>query len=178
MNDRRAAFPGRETRTTEYNQLDGPYMRKEHAPIQEIHRRYYILLVIGVIAIALFSFYMPVSVQAALHCPRNETSYVYTVYDAPSVGNAVPRREDMTLQPVPNDAVELLVGVRASHMIQRDFTWDDAGGVVLYPAEDTDYALYLSADGAYVYAVGSGKVRYRLNDEDNALYVRLMSEQR
>lgn len=168
MEDRRSAFPGKDYEP-EHNILDGPHMRTESDPINVVHKRYWALLAVGVLVIGLFSFYAPASMMAALHCGKDETAFVYTCLD----GGASPDRNSADLAPLPAAAVEVLRGSSTAHMLQTDLTPDTRQAIVIYPAEDTNYGLYITPADAYVFAADQGKARYRVKDEDGVLYQRL-----
>ena len=78
MEDRRSSFPTHDS-TPEPNILDGVYVRTENAPLEVIHKRYYILLLIGIILVGAFSFYAPTGMMRALHCEKRETNFIYTI---------------------------------------------------------------------------------------------------
>lgn len=52
---------------------------------------------------------------------------------------------------------------RANHILQQDAVFEP-GAIVVYPDEDTNYALYAAPDGAYVFALDKNKFRYRVQD--------------
>ena len=166
MEDRRSAFPGKDDYEPAHNILDGPHMRTESDPINVVHKRYWALLAAGVLLIGLFSFYAPASMTAALHCAKDETAFVYTVLD----GGAAPIRNDAGLAPLPAAAVEILRTRTTSHMLQADLTLGTGQAILIYPAEDTNYGLYVTETHAYVFACEQGKARYRVKDENGDLY--------
>lgn len=170
MEDRRNAFPGKDD-PPEHNILDGPHMRTENDPINVVHKRYWALLAVGVLCVGLFSFYAPASMTAALHCSRDETSFIYAYLD----GSFVPARNEIELTPLPEAAADVLRSHTTAHMIQADLAPDAGPALVIYPAEDTNYGLYVSEHEAYVFAADKYKARYRVKDEDGTFYGQLCS---
>ena len=157
MEDRRSAFPGKDYEPEEHNILDGPYVRTENEPIHVVHKRYWALLVAAVVIIALFSFYSPASMTGALHCSSDETQFVYaTASDNFSRAQA---------QPLNQAATEILLSYSTSHMLQQEAVFDVQDAIVIYPAEDTNYALYATPEASYIFAVDQNKYRYRVNDD-------------
>ena len=165
MEDRRSAFPGKDYEQ-EHNILDSPHMRTENDPINVVHKRYWALLVVGVLCIGLFSFYAPASMAAALHCSKEETAFVYMTVN----GGAIPARTETELTPLPDAAVDVLHSHTTAHMIQAPLVSDAGPALVIYPAEDTNYGLYVSEHDAYVFAIDKYKARYRVKDENGAFY--------
>lgn len=171
MEDRRSAFPGKDYEPDcepQHNILDGPYMRTENESIDVVHKRYWALLVVAVICIGLFSFYAPTSMMQALHCDKDETSFVYTL-----VEDSAAFSRDQS-KPLNAAAVDVLKARSASHMMQQDAVFDSDHAIVVYPAEDTDYALYATEEAAYVFAIGQEKFRYQIKGDDGALYQALL----
>lgn len=165
MEDRRAAFPTHDP-APEHNILDGPAMRTENAPIDVVHKRYLALLIVGVICIGLFSFYSPVRMMRALHCDQKETDFVYSLSGggiaAPAQGAALGA-----------EGVTALKARSTAHMVQKDADFS-APGIFVYPVEATNYALYATEDGAWVFAVDQEKLRYQVKEDDGALYQALL----
>lgn len=168
MEDRRNAFPGKDD-PPEHNILDGPHMRTENDPINVVHKRYWALLAVGVLCVGLFSFYTPASMTAALHCSKDETAFVYMTIN----GGAIPARTEIELTPLPETAVDVLRSHTTSHMLQTALAPDVGPALVIYPAEDTNYGLYVTENEAYVFAVDKYKARYRVKDEDGTFYRQL-----
>lgn len=171
MEDRRSAFPGKDYAADyepQHNILDGPYMRTENDPINTVHKRYWALLAVAVVCIGLFSFYAPVSMMAALHCDKDETSFVYIPVED---GMTAPRAQAKTLDAA---AVDVLKACSAAHMMQQNAVFDSENAIFIYPAEDTNYALYATEDAAYVYAIDMEKFRYQVKDDNGALYQALL----
>lgn len=156
MEDRRAAFPTHDE--PQHNILDGPNMPTHNDPINVVHKRYWALLAVAVLGIGLFSFYSPVGMTSALHCSAENAGFSYVlVHDAGiflSPGEAVP---------LSAEATEALQRTRTNHMLQQNAVFE-AGAIVVYPDEDTNYALYAAPEGAYVFALDKNKFRYRVQD--------------
>lgn len=165
MEDRRAAFPTHDPEP-EHNILDGSYMRTENDPIEVVHKRYWALLVVGVLCIGLFSFYSPVGMMRALHCDKTETDFVYILSD----GDAISANQATELSA---EGVTALKGCSTTHMVQKDADFS-APGIFVYPAENTNYALYATENAAYVFAVDQEKYRYQVKDDNGALYQALL----
>lgn len=166
MNDRRAAFPSHDPapqseghNQNQRNILDGFWTRTENEPIEEVHRRYYILLVIGVILVGAVSFVSPVRMMRALHCDKDYAEFTYSIVSA-----GAPAEETV----LPQEAVALIKEYSTAHIVQKDAVFD-ADGIVIYPQEDTNYALYLTQEESFVYATDRNKFRYQVKD-DGALY--------
>lgn len=156
MEDRRAAFPTHDE--PHHNILDGPNMPTHSDPINVVHRRYWALLAVAVVGIGLFSFYSPVRMVAALHCSAEKPNFSYAlVHDA-----AAPVPPEAAL-PLSAEASDALQKARANHILQQDAVFEP-GAIVVYPDEDTNYALYAAPDGAYVFALDKNKFRYRVQD--------------
>ncbi len=165
MEDRRAAFPTHDA-PADHNILDGPYMRTENDPINVVHKRYWALLVVGVLCIGLFSFYAPVGIYNALHCDKDTANFVFSLSEG--------GMDDLSGGAALNvDAVSILTDLRLSHMMQQDADVS-APGIFVYPAEDTNYVLYAGEQGAYVLAADQMKFRYRVKDDNGALYHKLL----
>ena len=161
MDDRRAAFPTHDA-PVEHSILDGPHMRTENDPINVVHKRYWALLIVGTLCIGLFSFYAPVGMMRALHCDRNETDFNYSF----SAGGIAPPAHT---SPLNAEGVAALKGCSTAHMMQKDADFS-APGIFVYPAEDTNYALYATDSAAYVFAVDQEKYRYIVKNDNGALY--------
>lgn len=161
MENRRAAFPTHDPEP-DHNILDGPYMRTESEPIEVVHKRYWALLVVGVLCIGLFSFYAPVNMMRALHCEKSETDFLYLVSD----GGAAPAEQGA---PLSENGVAALKACSTAHIMQQDADFS-APGIFVFPAETTNYALYATENTAYVYAVDQEKFRYQVRGDDGALY--------
>ena len=93
MEDRRAAYPTKDTPDMPpdagRSAIDSPAMRAENDSIHNVHRRYWMLLVIGVVCVGLYSFYAPVSMTSALHCANGQNvsfSYLILEEDCISAG--------------------------------------------------------------------------------------------
>lgn len=166
MEDRRAAFPTHDP-APDHNILDGPAMRTENAPIDVVHKRYLALLIVGVICIGLFSFYSPVRMMRAMHCDKKETDFVYCISDggiaAPVQGTALDA-----------EGVTALKECSTAHIVQKDADFS-APGIFVYPVEATNYALYATEDGAWVFAVDQEKIRYQVKEDNGALYQALLN---
>ncbi len=165
MENRRAAFPTHDPEP-DHNILDGPYMRTENEPIEVVHKRYWALLVVGILCIGLFSFYAPVNMMRALHCEKTETDFIYMVSD----GGAVSADHGV---PLSDDGVTALKACSTAHIMQQDADFS-APGIFIFPAEATNYALYATENTAYVYAVDQEKFRYQVRDDGGALYRALL----
>ena len=164
MEDRRSAFPGKDYEADDHNILDGPYVRTENEPIHVVHKRYWALLAVGVVAIGCVSFYSPASMTSALHCSSDETQFVYAT--------AADDFSRAAAQPLNQEAVEVLTSYSTAHMLQQEASLDAADAIVIYPAEDTNYALYASSEGSYVFALDQNKYRYSVKD-DGSFYASL-----
>lgn len=155
MDDRRASFPTHDSAPqVEHNILDGSWIRTENEPIEVVHKRYYLLLVVGVLLVGAASYLSPVGMMRALHCDKNCTEFTYSM-----VSNEAPADS----AGLPEEAVALLKNCSTSHMIQKDAVFG-TGGILIYPQEETNYALYLAEDSAFVYATDQNKFRYQVKN--------------
>ena len=75
----------------------------------------------------------------------------------------VPSRD--SVQPLSDTAAAVLEDYSASHILQQDAVFDSAEAIVIYPAEDTNYALYATPEASYVFAVDKEKFRYQIRDD-------------
>ena len=157
MQDRRSAFPGHDDPLPR-SAIDSPtYTRTENNPIHLVHKRYWALLVVAVAALGLYSFYTPVSIPNALHCDKTGAGYFY------ALTGGVPSRD--SVQPLSDTAAAVLEDYSAFHILQQDAVFDSAEAIVIYPAEDTNYALYATPEASYVFAVDKEKFRYQIRDD-------------
>lgn len=160
MADRRAAFPSHDPAPdNERNILDGFWMRTENEPIEVVHKRYYILLVVGVILVGAASFLSPVGMMRALHCEKNCTEFTYSIVSDSTAADA---------RVLPQEAVALMKEHSTAHILQKDAVLD-ADGIVIYPQSETNYALYITQEEAFVFATDQNKFRYKVKD-DGTLY--------
>ena len=123
-----------------------------------------LILAVGVVAIGCVSFYSPASMTSALHCSSDETQFVYAT--------AADDFSRAAAQPLNQEAVEVLTSYSTAHMLQQEASLDAADAIVIYPAEDTNYALYASSEGSYVFALDQNKYRYSVKD-DGSFYASL-----
>ena len=182
MEDRRSSFPTHDS-TPEPNILDGVYVRTENAPLEVIHKRYYILLLIGIILVGAFSFYAPTGMMRALHCEKRETNFIYTILseDALSQMSATDitdflqgietQSTHLTKTVLPENAVPVLKSYSTAHMTQQNAVFDDTG-ILICPQEPTNYALYAAKDISYIFALDKAKFRYQVRD-DGTFYAAL-----
>ena len=63
----------------------------------------------------------------------------------------------------------VLTARSASHMLQQDAVFE-GGAIVVYPSENTNYALYVSESGSYVFAEDDSKFRFQVKDDSGDLY--------
>ena len=96
MEDRRAAYPTKDTPDMPpdagRSAIDSPVMRAENDSIHNVHRRYWMLLVIGVVCVGLYSFYAPVSMTSALHCANGQNvSFSYLILEEDCISAAALR---------------------------------------------------------------------------------------
>lgn len=163
MEDRRSAYPTKDT--PEHNIFDGPVTRTENDPIHDVHRRYWMMLVVGVVCVGLYFFYTPASMTSALHCNQQETAFSYVIADgAYDTAADLPSTEAAALNA---EAVDILKSYSTSHMLQQDAVFDSENAIVIYPDEDTNYALYATPDVSYVFALDKSKFRYQVKDDGN-----------
>ena len=93
-----------------------------------------------------------------MHCSAEKPNFSYAlVHDA-----AAPVPPEAAL-PLSAEASDALQKARANHILQQDAVFEP-GAIVVYPDEDTNYALYAAPDGAYVFALDKNKFRYRVQD--------------
>lgn len=164
MQDRRSAFPGREPATEAENNrsiLDAPFFRKENAPIEFVHKRYLILLLVGTIAVGAFSFFSPCNMMRALQYDKQETAFTYAMIDG-----SYETAADLpaATEPLPIDAVSVLKSYSTSHILQEDAVFNGEA-ILIYPAESTNYALYVTKETSYVFAIDRSKFRYTVTDD-------------
>ncbi len=183
MEDRRSSFPTHDS-TPQPNILDGFHMRTKNASIEVVHKRYYILLVIGVILVGAISFYAPTGMMRALHCEKDETHFTYTILSKDALSDASTEKITSILDGsinaestcpqgiLPEDAVSVLKSYSTAHMIQQDAVFDK-DGILIYPEDATNYALYATKDASYVFALDKAKFRYHVKD-DGAFYDSLL----
>ena len=176
MEDRRSSFPTRDTEP-EPNILDGFHMRTENEPLEVVHKRYFILLVVGVLLIGFASFYAPVGMMRALHCPKDQTAFTAAVVetadgaDAPLTAHALALPEDGTeftiRQAAPSsEVVALMKDHSTAHILQQDAVFN-TGGIFIYPDTDSNYALYAAEEGSYIFALDKLKARYVIRDNES-----------
>lgn len=173
MEDRRAAYPTKDTPDMPpdagRSAIDSPVMRAENDSIHNVHRRYWMLLVIGVVCVGLYSFYAPVSMTSALHCANGQNvSFSYLILEEDCISAAaLPARAEAL--PLNAEAEAVLTARSASHMLQQDAVFE-GGAIVVYPSENTNYALYVSESGSYVFAEDDSKFRFQVKDDSGDLY--------
>lgn len=161
MEDRRSAYPTKDT--PQHNILDGPNMRTESDPIHVVHKRYWLLLVVAVVIIGLYSFYMPASMMTALHYDKQEGHFSYVILDSSfETAAELPREQATSLNA---EAVTVLNSYSTAHMLQQDAVFDSENAIVVYPDEDTNYALYATPDASYIFAIDKSKFRYQVKDD-------------
>ena len=134
----------------------------QEADMSEIHRRYFLVLVVIVIFAGVFSYSTPAAVYRMLHAHEDGLSpMTYSVVSDGAPGGSAA---------LPDNVGTLIAGAKCTHMVQKDAEMAD-GSIIVYPAEQTGYALVFLPDGeGYVYAEDAGKFRGKVTDDGGAIY--------
>lgn len=133
----------------------------QEANMAEIHRKYWLVLLIIVFCVGIFSYQAPISMAKALHSTADEIHF--TIGTADETGSA-------PLVNLSDELTETLLRQKCNHMVQKDADIGN-GDIVIHPDEDSGYAIVFFSDGTgYVYATDAMKLRCAIVDKKGELY--------
>jgi hypothetical protein len=134
----------------------------QEANMSEVHRRYFIALLIIVALVATFSYQTPSAMYRMLHAHQDGL--------APMTYSVVSGGAQRARKTLPDEVETAVAAAKCNHMVQKDANKTD-GCVLVFPKEDTGYGVVFFPDGSgYTYSVSENKLRGKVIDDGGTIY--------